>query len=79
MCAVLLNAAIEGTVNSPNLAIDQNVVVKHAKSAASNGEERSSAERINRSMGTVKGSCFGQVDEGGANLVAPVNAVVSEF
>ena len=62
-----------GTMNSPNCAMDQNVVVIQAKMATSSGDAKSRCDLIWISRSGVKGSLLGNL-EGGVSAAAPSNA-----
>ena len=68
------NAFREGTVNSPSLATEKNVVVRQEKTEASRGFEGSNLVAKELMVTIIKGDRLGLLEEGGARMVAPSRA-----
>ena len=61
-------------MNSPRRAAEKKVVVRHAKTAASSGLERSSFVAKDEMMSRVIGPRLGFLEDRGARMAAPSSA-----
>jgi len=76
MCWLGLKLWIDGIVNSPIQALDQKVVVRHAKTAVSRGFEMLRCLWILSMMAGVKGLRLGCLEDGGASRSTAVSAAL---